>query len=68
LNVFKSEFKAEFEGMEVRDDLYLITSPEYALKKYLVAGFEKIFQVTKSFRNKEVLVIDIIRSYDFGMV
>ncbi|MGL5830618.1 MAG: EF-P lysine aminoacylase EpmA [Candidatus Altimarinota bacterium] len=53
LDVFKSEFKAEFEGMAVRDDLYLITSPEYALKKYLVAGFEKIFQVTKSFRNKE---------------
>jgi elongation factor P--(R)-beta-lysine ligase len=53
LDVFKTQFKAEFEGMEVRDDLYLITSPEYALKKYLVAGFEKIFQITKSFRNKE---------------
>lgn len=53
LDVFKTQFKAEFEGLEVRDDLYLITSPEYALKKYLVAGFEKIFQITKSFRNKE---------------
>lgn len=53
LDVFKTEFKAEFEGVGVRDDLYLITSPEYALKKYLVAGFEKIFQITKAFRNKE---------------
>jgi lysyl-tRNA synthetase class 2 len=41
LDVFKTE------------DMYLITSPEYAMKKLLVSGLEKIFQITKSFRNKE---------------
>lgn len=34
-------------------DMYLITSPEYAMKKILVGGAEKIFQICKSFRNKE---------------
>jgi len=50
-------FKTRFEGMDGRkdtsEDMYLITSPEYAMKKLLVSGFEKIFQITKSFRNKE---------------
>ncbi len=36
-----------------RTDMYLITSPEYAMKKILVGGTEKIFQICKSFRNKE---------------
>jgi len=35
------------------EGMYLITSPEYALKKMLVAGYEKIFQLGKSFRNRE---------------
>lgn len=33
----------------------LITSPEYAMKKILAAGYEKIFQITKAFRNNESL-------------
>lgn len=33
----------------------LITSPEYAMKKLLGAGFQKIFTITKVFRNEEML-------------
>jgi EF-P lysine aminoacylase GenX len=32
---------------------FMLTSPEFAMKKLLVAGFENIFQVCKSFRNGE---------------
>ncbi len=32
---------------------YLHTSPEYALKKLLCAGYEKIFEICPCFRNKE---------------
>lgn len=34
-------------------DMYMITSPEYAMKKILVSGAEKIFQICRSFRNRE---------------
>jgi len=34
---------------------YLITSPEYSLKKLLALGFDKIFEITKAFRQKEAL-------------
>ncbi len=55
LDVFKTQFVGlPTEGnAALKEDLYLITSPEYAMKKLLVAGFENIFQITKSFRNKE---------------
>jgi len=32
---------------------FLITSPEYSLKKLLAAGLPKIFEITRSFRNGE---------------
>jgi len=32
---------------------YLITSPEYSLKKLLALGFDKIFEITKVFRQRE---------------
>ncbi len=34
---------------------YLITSPEYALKKLLVAGVERVFEISRCFRNGEPL-------------
>ena len=55
LDVFKTRFHPEGGEREGHSgqDLYLITSPEYAMKKRLVAGMERIFQITRSFRNKE---------------
>jgi lysyl-tRNA synthetase class 2 len=32
---------------------FLTTSPEYAMKKLLAAGLERIFQITRAFRNRE---------------
>jgi len=32
---------------------YLITSPEYQMKRLLVGGFDKIFQISRCFRDKE---------------
>lgn len=38
-----------------RHQAYLLTSPEYALKKLLAAGLGNIFEICKSFRNQESL-------------
>jgi EF-P lysine aminoacylase GenX len=51
LEVFKTGFKS-LDG-QAESDMYLITSPEYAMKKLLAGGFEKIFEISKSFRNRE---------------
>jgi elongation factor P--(R)-beta-lysine ligase len=54
LDVFKTKFQANLtKEKDVEQDMYLITSPEYSLKKLLSGGMEKIFQITKTFRNKE---------------
>jgi len=36
-----------------KEDVYLITSPELAHKKLLAAGFDKIFELARCFRNNE---------------
>lgn len=48
---FKTRLK---DGRGVESDMYLITSPEYAMKRLLSAGWKKIFQITRSFRNGEI--------------
>lgn len=50
LNPFKTSLVDE-RGQQ--HDAYMITSPEYAMKKLLAAGFTKIFQICKCFRNSE---------------
>ena len=47
-------FKTEIVGTDLaRRPLYLHTSPEFAMKKMLAAGEEKIFAFAPAFRNRE---------------
>lgn len=55
LNLFSSEFVSE-DG-KYSDKRFLHTSPEYSMKKLLGAGFERIFQIGKVFRNGETSVL-----------
>ena len=48
---FKTEYVSPDRRM--RRHFYLHTSPEFAMKKLLVAGLPKIFQLAKVFRNNE---------------
>ncbi len=48
-------FQTEFENPigRVKQKFYLHTSPEFAMKKLLVAGLPKIFQLARVYRNRE---------------
>src|SRR5438046_1929205 len=52
LEVFETTL---LDAGSLRYRTFLTTSPEYAMKKLLVAGLPKIFQICKSFRNGEDL-------------
>lgn len=50
LEVFETQL-LKADGRKV--PAFMLTSPEYAMKKLIVAGLHNIFQVCKSFRNAE---------------
>ncbi len=45
-------FKTHHEALDM--DLYLRIAPEIYLKKLLVGGFEKVFEINRSFRNEGI--------------
>ena len=51
LHAFKTHFRDPHGG--AGQDFYLHTSPEFTMKKLLVAGEQKIFQFARVFRNAE---------------
>jgi lysyl-tRNA synthetase class 2 len=56
-------FKTHLNAMEV--DLFLRISPELYLKRLLVGGFEKVYEIGKCFRNEGV---DRFHNPDFTML
>ncbi|MDO8265213.1 MAG: lysine--tRNA ligase [Candidatus Parcubacteria bacterium] len=60
---FAKPFKTHLNALEL--DLYLRVAPELYLKRLLVGGFEKIFEIGRCFRNEGV---DVSHNPDFTML
>ena len=62
-------FSTQRIGLDgARETLYLHTSPEFAMKKLLAAGEERIFALAPVFRNREAGALHSSRVHHAGMV
>ena len=58
LNAFSTVFEDWNE--QIKQEYYLHSSPELAMKKLLVAGEDKIFQLTHCYRNSEIVANSLL--------
>ena len=47
-------FATEYQGDKAQEQLYLAPSPELYMKRLLGVGFERIYQISRSYRNEEI--------------
>lgn len=47
-------FATEYQGNKAQEQLYLAPSPELYMKRLLGVGFERIYQISRSYRNGEM--------------